>query len=206
MKGQLAFHVDLSACVGCKACQIACKDKHNLPVSVLWRRVMEYGGGGWTSQAGYWVPKQLFSYFIPMSCNHCSRPVCSDVCPVEAIYKRPEDGLVLIDAGTCIACRECLDACPYDALRVSEETGLVSKCTMCEDLLAQGGQPVCVEACPMRALHMGELSALRSEFGTLASVDPLPDSSVTEPSLVLTPPRHTGKKGQGRILNLDGEI
>lgn len=208
MSKQLAFYVDVSACVGCKACQIACKDKHGLPVGILWRRVMEYGGGEWIPKEDILVPKNVFSYFIPIACNHCIRPVCVESCPTEAIYKREDDGLVLVDEAACIGCWECKSACPYGVPQVDEVKGCMTKCNFCQDLLADGENPACVDACPMRALGVGELVDLQSRFGDIHDMEPLPKGDVTRPALVMTPHRHSKKSGTGggQILNLEGEI
>jgi anaerobic dimethyl sulfoxide reductase subunit B len=208
MSRQLGFHVDTSACVGCKACQIACKDKHRLPVGVLWRKVIDYGGGDWKEKNGTMVPDHVFSYFISLSCNHCTHPACIPACPTEAIYKRPEDGLVLVDEDKCIGCKDCKRACPYDAPQFSAQSPEMTKCTLCVDLIDAGYPPACVEACPMRAIHFGDMEELQAKFGKLRTVAHLPRENQTHPSLVITPHRDAQPSGMetGRILNLEGEI
>ncbi len=208
MSGQLGFHIDASACVGCKACQIACKDKHHLPVGVLWRKVIDYGGGSWKTVNDLMVPDKVFSYFISLSCNHCQDPACIAACPTEAIYKRAEDGLVLVDEDKCIGCRDCKRACPYDAPQFCAQSPEMTKCTLCVDLIALGLNPACVDACPMRAIHFGDMETLRTKFGLVRGIAPLPKEDVTNPSLVLTPHRDAQPcgMGTGSILNLEGEI
>lgn len=208
MGKQLAFHVDLSACVGCKACQVACKEKHDLPVGILWRRVIEYGGGNWITKGDCMVPDNVFSYFVSISCNHCEKPACLEVCPVDAIYKRDGDGLVLVDEDACTGCWECKTACPYGAPQPDEDKGYMTKCTFCHDLLENGEKPACMDACPMRAIGMGELVELQSRFGDANEMEPLPKGDLTLPALVLTPHRDSRKSGTGggQILNLEGEI
>ena len=90
-----AFRFDAAACSGCKACQAACKDRHNLPVGVLWRRVYEVTGGGWTRSGDTWT-SDVFAYNLSISCNHCQQPVCVEVCPTRAMHKRA-DGIVVVD-------------------------------------------------------------------------------------------------------------
>ena len=208
MPKQLAFYVDVSVCVGCKTCQIACKDQHGLPVGILWRRVMEYGGGNWEQKEDILIPDDVFSYFVTVSCNHCRKPLCIENCPTGALYKREEDGLVLVDEASCIGCWDCISACPYGAIQADEEKMCISKCTFCHDLLENGKNPVCVDACPMRALGMGEFAELQSRFGDIGDMEPLPKGDKTEPSLIMTPHRHSRKSGTGggRVLNLEGEI
>ena len=98
MATRYAFRFDQSACSGCKTCQAACKDRHGLPVGVLWRRVYEVAGGGWLREGEAWRT-DAFAYSLSLACKHCAEPVCAEVCPTKAISRRA-DGIVLIDAGT----------------------------------------------------------------------------------------------------------
>ena len=102
---QYAFYFDSSACSGCKACQVACKDNNSLPLSINWRQVVEVCGGGWAQVGSAWL-SGVYAYNISMACNHCERPICMEVCPAKAIFKRP-DGIVLIDEKKCLGCRYC---------------------------------------------------------------------------------------------------
>lgn len=207
MANQLAFFFDSSACTNCKACQIACQDKNDLPAEIRWRRVLQYGGGGWVRQGNTYVPNNLFTYSVSFACMHCQDPICVKSCPAAAITKR-SDGVVLIDETRCIGCRYCEWACPYGAVHFNEEKGVMTKCTFCEDLLSQGQNPACVDACVMRAIKYGELEELRAMNGTLDAVEPLPSGEITKPSFVIKPHRHAqvSGKGTGRILNLPEEV
>lgn len=207
MAKQLAFHFDASACNGCKACSIACKSKNELPVGITWRRVYEYGGGGWVPEPGdrgHLVPSNIFAYAVSVACNHCQNPRCVQVCPAAAVTKR-EDGIVLIDSDKCIGCRYCEWACPYGAPQFDEEAAVMTKCNMCEDVVSQGGKPYCVDACVMRALDFGELGELRKKYGIENAIEPLPEARYTNPALVITPHRHSQPSGQGtgRILDME---
>jgi anaerobic dimethyl sulfoxide reductase subunit B (iron-sulfur subunit) len=199
---QLGFHADASACINCKACQIACQDKHDLPAGVKPRRVLQYGGGEWSVADGVPIPGNVFTYSVSISCMHCSSPACVPACEAGAITKRA-DGVVVIDPEKCTGCRSCEGACPYGALQVHPETGVMTKCDLCQDLLAQGLNPACVDACQMRALHVGPLEKLRCQYGHISAVAPLPVSG-TEPSLVVTPHRHSQPSGEGtgKLLSL----
>ena len=207
MAQQMGFYFDASACIGCKACQVACQDKNNLKPEILWRRVFTYSGGNWVQQGSIYTPSNLFRYYVSTACQHCESPICRDVCPTGAVAKR-DDGVVLIDTDKCIGCRYCEWACPYGAPQFDEETGGMTKCTFCEDLLAQGENPACVDACVMRCLDFGELEELRQKYGDANEIEPLPSAQYTQPALVITPHKHAQASGQGmgRILNLPEEM
>lgn len=207
MAKQYAFHFDASACNGCKACTIACKSKNDLPVGITWRRVYEYGGGGWVQDKedrNLMIPNNIYAYAMSVACMHCEKPLCAEVCPTGAITKG-EDGIVVIDAEKCIGCRYCEWACPYGAPQFDEEAGNMTKCDMCQDLVEQGMVPDCVSSCVMRALDFGELEEMREKYGTVNAIEPLPEAKYTKPALVITPHRHSQPSGQGtgRILDME---
>ncbi len=207
MAKQLGFYFNSSACTGCKACQVACQDKNDLPASIAWRRVIRYGGGNWVQAATFSVPNGLFVYNVTLSCQHCQDPVCVQVCPTTAMTKGA-DGIVTIDQDKCIGCRYCEWACPYGAPQFNEAIGVMSKCNFCQDLLAEGGNPACVDACPMRALDFGELEDLQAKYGTVNAIEPMPSGEYTNPSIVITPHKNAEMvgAGTGHILNLAEEI
>jgi len=192
-----AFTFDASACTGCKACQIACKDKNNLPVGALWRRVYEVSGGSWQQQNDAWTT-DVFAYNLSIACNHCVHPKCAGVCPTDAYVQR-EDGVVYIDESKCMGCGYCAWACPYTAPRYNPELGHMTKCDLCYDNLDAGLPPACVAACPMRVLDLvkmeepGEgneipLSDSRQKLWLLPGSEhpfPLPVRSRTEPHLAV---------------------
>lgn len=97
--------IDLQKCIGCSACTVACKAENNLPPGVVYRPVIEEEIGDYPN---------VTRRFLPRPCMHCEEPPCTEVCPVEATWKR-EDGIVVIDYNACIGCRYCLTACPYGA-------------------------------------------------------------------------------------------
>jgi anaerobic dimethyl sulfoxide reductase subunit B len=207
MAKQKAFYFDASSCIGCKACQNACIDKNDLPLGIRWRRVFEYGGGNWLNIDNVETPNNVFMYEVSTACQHCSNPVCLEVCPAAAISKR-SDGIVLIDETKCIGCRYCQWACPYGAPQFNEETKAMTKCNFCYDLQDQGLNPACVDACVMRCLDFGDLDELRQKYGNLDAIEPLPTGKITQPSLVITPHKHAELSGQGTgtIQNLPEEV
>ncbi|WP_313277137.1 DMSO/selenate family reductase complex B subunit [Timonella senegalensis] len=198
---KLGFYFDQTACTGCKACQIACKDKHDLPLGVNWRRVVEYSGGTWRQEGNTFTPN-VFTYYTSISCNHCENPVCMQVCPTTAMSVR-EDGTVWVDEDKCVGCRYCEWACPYSAPQFNAESGHMSKCDLCFDYRQEGNDPACVSACPSRALDWGPIDELRAKYGDNAAVAPLPDPSITNPHLVITPHRdaQAWDSGSGDIAN-----
>lgn len=204
MAKQLAFSVDIGNCTGCKACQIACKDKNNLPIGVRWRRVFQYEGGEWLVQDGEMIPSNVYAYAVSSACMHCENAICMDVCPAAAISKRA-DGIVLIDQDKCIGCRYCSWACPYGAPQFNEDLGVMTKCNMCYDLVDKGERPACVESCPYRAMDFGPLDEMRKKHGNFAAPAPLPDPSLTKPSVVYRPNRMTKSFGDtsGKLKNLE---
>jgi anaerobic dimethyl sulfoxide reductase subunit B (iron-sulfur subunit) len=179
-----AFTFDASACTGCKACQVACKDRHNLPVGVFWRRVVEVTGGTWTNiGAGFPRPElvdeearareprpydvwenTVFAYNLSIACNHCVHPKCAGVCPTEAIRVR-DDGIVYIDTERCMGCGYCAWACPYGVPQYNPKLGRMTKCNFCMDDLDAGLPPACVAACPLRVLDFVEIREERVEIG-----------------------------------------
>ena len=197
----LGFYFDQTACNGCKACQIACKDKHDLPEGGVWRRVVEYTGGTWSTSGQTHTPN-VFAYYTSISCNHCDNAVCMQVCPTTAMTRR-EDGTVFVDQDKCVGCRYCEWACPYSAPQFNPETKHMSKCDLCADYRETGQPPACVAACPTRALDWGDVDELRAKHGNENGIAPLPDPTVTRPNLVITPHRdaQSWQAGTGRIAN-----
>lgn len=118
---QLGFIHNNMDCLGCRACEIACKDKNGLPAGPRFRRVMYVEGGSFPN---------VFAYKVNMSCNHCAEPACLPTCPTGAIWKRADNGVVDIDSTLCIGCRRCEAACPYGAPQYDPVENVIKKCNM----------------------------------------------------------------------------
>jgi DMSO reductase iron-sulfur subunit len=145
IKKSLLLDVDL--CVGCFACEVACKQEHNLPVGRRWIRVVKVGPKK--------VGGKLFMHFVPVHCRHCGKPPCIDVCPVGAISKR-SDGIVLSNEELCIGCKICMEACPFGALQYNPEKEVIEACNLCVERVDKGLEPICVQNCPTGALRFGD--------------------------------------------------
>ncbi|MGF1548829.1 MAG: 4Fe-4S dicluster domain-containing protein [Thiotrichales bacterium] len=160
---QLGFVHHNVDCIGCRACEIACKDKNGLSAGPRFRRVMYIEGGTYP---------EVYAYKVNVSCNHCAEPACLPACPTGAIYKRKSDGIVDIDSTLCIGCRRCEATCPYGAPQFIPEYNIVSKCNMCVDEIDAGRKPYCVSACMMRVLDIGPIDKLRENTYPTKAIGP----------------------------------
>lgn len=169
MTEQMGFLFNPERCVGCKSCEMACKNENTTPVNVNWRRVSSLGSGN-----------------LSISCNHCESPECFRVCPQRAYVKR-RDGIVLINVNRCDGCMTCVSACPYEAPQFDLEKHKASKCTFCVERREAGLLPACVSAC-----HTGALSIINTDHppqNTVADIDGFPDIRLTKPSIRFNPVR-----------------
>jgi len=183
---QLGFYFDQTRCVGCYTCVVACKDWHDIaagPVSWRWISAIEKGT----------YPNPFVAY-LSLSCLHCEQPNCIPVCPVNAIFKRKQDGIVIVDREACLGNSKCAmlckDACPYSAPQFGEESGAkMQKCHFCLDRLAEGKKPICVESCPMRALDSGPINDLIARYGDTMETEGFIYSSDVKPIIIFKPKR-----------------
>ncbi len=173
----LGFYFDQNACIGCRACMVACKDVKELPVGVAFRRVFSFETGKYPDAS---------AYHYSMGCNHCSSPACVAVCSTGAMHIG-EDGTVQHDDEICIGCRSCTQACPYEVPQYREGLTIVQKCDSCVERRNAGKNPACVDACPMRALHFGDLDELSTQFGSelVKELPFLPTSDTTNPNVLI---------------------
>jgi DMSO reductase iron-sulfur subunit len=186
---QVGFVVEQNRCMGCKACQTACKDKNDLEVGQRWRRVTEVEDGAYYNDNDG-LRHHVFAFWTSLGCNHCLDPRCVKNCPTGAMNKRKSDGVVSVDRTKCIGCRYCEWSCPYGAPQFNPEVGQMGKCDYCIDLVQEGKQQACVAACPVRALHAGKMDALKKKYGDNAKTKGLPDQNITNPSLIVIPHKY----------------
>lgn len=172
---RLAMLIDLTRCIGCDACTVACKQENGTPADVFFARVLNVEAG---------VYPNVKRIYIPVLCNHCDNPACLKACPNKAIFRR-DDGIVLIDQERCRGTGACVSACPYgniiltdkdrwylpedmayerDYVRPRLKPQVARKCTFCAQRVDQGLDPACVVACPTTARIFGDLEDTESKI------------------------------------------
>ncbi len=173
------FFTDTTLCIGCKACEVACKEWNVLPgddvgltgmsydntgalTATTWRHVafVEQIRDGEGSRPTELKPFQ--SHWLMMSdvCKHCERAGCLEACPTGAIF-RTEFGTVVVQQDICNGCAYCVPSCPFGVIEVDLKEGKAHKCTLCYDRLKGGFEPACAKACPTNSIQFGEVPELR---------------------------------------------
>lgn len=180
---QLGFYFDQTRCIGCYTCAVACKDWNDIPAGpASWRRVLSIEKGRFPDP---------FVAFLSTACYHCVQPLCVSACPVGAISKREEDGVVVVDRDLCLgkdSCELCREACPYNAPQFgAEENAKMQMCNFCLDRLADNKNPICVAACPMKALDAGPVDKLEARYEETREATGFVFSTETEPSIIFRP-------------------
>lgn len=145
---RFAIVIDAKKCINCKACNVACRAQHDVPLT---------HSRNWMNEETRGEFPRLMAAFEPEQCHHCQHPACVRVCPTGASYQRP-DGVVVINDSDCVGCRYCVVACPYDARFFREDRGVVEKCDLCAIRLDRGEVPACVETCPGKVRTFGDLN------------------------------------------------
>jgi formate dehydrogenase iron-sulfur subunit len=175
MAEPVGFYTDTTVCIGCKACEVACKEWNQLPAT--------NGGANTLSGDSYdntrrldgehWRHVKFVEQFSPdpnrseqarwlmMSdvCKHCAHAACLEACPTGAIV-RTEFDTVVIQADVCNGCRDCIAACPFDVIDINPVTKTAQKCTLCYDRIQDGLQPACSQACPTQSIQFGTIADL----------------------------------------------
>ena len=206
---RMGFFTDTSVCIGCKACEVACKEWNHVPEDGLNLTGMSYD-----NSAGLGADTWRHVAFIEQKpagdagdvrwlmssdvCKHCTHAACLDVCPTGALF-RTEFGTVVVQEDVCNGCGYCIPACPYGVIDQRKEDGRAWKCTMCYDRLGTGMEPACAKACPTDSIQFGPLDELRERAaGRLAQ---LHESGVAGARLYGEDP-HDGVGGDGAFFLL----
>ncbi len=178
MSATTAFLTDSTLCIGCKACEVACKEWNDLGEDGLnwtgfsydntgavghstWRHVKfvehppETGHGGNSPEVASWT-------FSSDVCKHCENAGCLEACPTGSIV-RTEFGGVYVQPDICNGCSYCVVACPFGVVQRNKEDGRAFKCTFCYDRQKVGLTPACAHACPTESIKFGKLDDLRAE-------------------------------------------
>ncbi|HEV2273550.1 MAG TPA: DmsC/YnfH family molybdoenzyme membrane anchor subunit [Acidobacteriaceae bacterium] len=166
---QYRFHFDMTKCIGCKCCVVACNEQNGNPADIQWRRVGDIEGGAY--------PQTMRNY-LSMGCNHCVEPTCLVGCPVDAYVKDESTGIVLHNAERCIGCQYCTWNCSYGVPQYNPERGVVGKCDMCHSRLTEGDSPACVDACPEQAIRIEivNIEQWRATYASAANAPGLPSA------------------------------
>jgi formate dehydrogenase iron-sulfur subunit len=169
---RMGFFTDTSLCIGCKACEVACKEWNHVPDSLQEMTGMSYdntvdlGANTWRHVQFIEQPTQIdgdegLRWLMSSDvCKHCTEAACLDVCPTGALF-RTEFGTVVVQEDVCNGCGYCVPACPFGVLDRREGDGRVWKCTLCYDRLKDDKEPACAQACPTNSIQFGELDDLR---------------------------------------------
>ena len=175
----MGFYTDTSVCIGCKACEVACKE---------WNQLSSTNGGENTISGDsydntrrldgqHWRHVKFIEQFdgadvattkgrqgrwLMMSdvCKHCVKAPCLDVCPTGAIV-RTEFDTVVIQSDVCNGCRACIGACPFGVIEVNPTNNTAMKCTLCYDRMSAGLVPACAQACPTASIQFGPIQELK---------------------------------------------
>jgi formate dehydrogenase iron-sulfur subunit len=173
-----AFLTDSTLCIGCKACEVACKEWNEVPADgfawqglsydntvalghATWRHVQFVEGNPQPGHGGN-SPDLLSWAFLSDVCKHCEKAGCLEACPTGSIV-RTEFGGVYIQPDVCNGCGYCVVSCPFGVIERSPDDGRAFKCTFCYDRQKAGLHPACATACPTESIKFGEIGELREE-------------------------------------------
>jgi formate dehydrogenase iron-sulfur subunit len=175
MAEPMGFFTDTTVCIGCKACEVACKAWNELPAAnggirtlsgdsydntrrldgIHWRHVKFVEQFSADRRDGRWL-------MMSDVCKHCVRAGCLEVCPTGAII-RTEFDTVVIQSDACNGCRDCIGACPFGVIDINPVSGTAQKCTLCYDRMRAGMTPACAQACPTTSINFGTIRELKQK-------------------------------------------
>jgi len=198
---RVGFFTDTTLCIGCKACEVACKEWNGVPEDPLgftgnsYDNTMGLGASTWRHVAFIERPTSPLSVddvagvrWLMSSdvCKHCTNAACLEVCPTGALF-RTEFGTVVVQQDVCNGCGYCVPACPFGVIDQRRGDGRAWKCTLCYDRLKGGLEPACAQACPTDSIQFGPLAELRDRAAR--RVEQLHDVGLPEAHLYGADPR-----------------
>jgi formate dehydrogenase iron-sulfur subunit len=212
------FFTDTSVCIGCKACEVACKAWNGLPAddvgltgnsydntgalsSTTWRHVafveqLSSADSEAPERASLMPPFQSNWLMMSDVCKHCSHAACLEACPTGALFFT-EFHTVVVQPDVCNGCGYCVPACPFGVIDLDPSQGKAQKCTLCFDRLKGGFEPACAKACPTDSIQFGELPDLQARAA--ARVERLHDLGVENAHLYGTPGASGSTGGIGEL-------
>lgn len=171
-----AMAIDLSKCIGCYNCQVACKDEHVYNAFPPIAAEQPNFGQFWMSieeREQVRNPSHIKVTYIPKPCQHCDDAPCIKAAKDGAIYKR-EDGIVIIDPEKAVGQKELVSSCPYGSIYLNEEKGLPQKCTFCAHLLDDNwAEPRCAQSCPTSCMYFGDVENPESKISQFLAANPV---------------------------------
>ncbi|MGO8734419.1 MAG: 4Fe-4S dicluster domain-containing protein [Terriglobia bacterium] len=147
---------DLRKCLGCHSCELACAISRSTSKNLLGAILEDPKPATRVRVLGIGIQP------VPLQCQQCEDAPCAAVCPTAALYRLGKDETVLFKREVCIGCSSCVLVCPFGAIRRADG-GVMAKCSLCWDRLAEGRQPACVEACPTKARQLVDANVVAED-------------------------------------------
>lgn len=166
-KEEVAKLIDITTCIGCKACQVACSEWNDIRDKIgtnvgVYDNPTDLTAKSWTVMRFSEVEENgKFEWLIRKDgCMHCADPGCLKACPAEGAIIQYANGIVDFQSEHCIGCGYCIAGCPFNVPRINEEDNRAYKCTLCVDRVEVGQEPACVKTCPTGAIHFGSKESM----------------------------------------------
>lgn len=165
---EVAKLIDVTTCIGCKGCQVACSEWNDLRDDVgintgVYDNPMDLSAKSWTVMRFSEVEEngKLEWLIRKDGCMHCADPGCLKACPAEGAILQYANGIVDFQSEHCIGCGYCIAGCPFNIPRINPQDNRAYKCTLCVDRVSVGQEPACVKTCPTGAIHFGTKTAMQ---------------------------------------------